>query len=84
MRQYLVESPHTKSECIAALTLVQAAGYLTHFKWGCPDGIHCGWAIIEADNKSEALLTVPSLIRKKAHVTPIVEFASKEIDIMHE
>jgi hypothetical protein len=84
MRQYIIESPHTKDECIAALTLVESAGYLTHFKWGCPDGTHCGWAMIEAENENEALLSVPTLIRKKARITPIVEYTSKEIDMMHE
>ncbi len=84
MQQYLIESPHTKEECRAAIEMVQAAGYLTHFKWGCPDGEHCAWAIISADNAEEARLSVPTLLRKKARVVPIVNFHSKEVDMMFE
>ncbi len=84
MQQYIVESPHNEEECRAAIEMVQAAGYLRHFKWGCPDGEHCGWAIIEADNADEALLSVPSLIRRKARVVQIVDFNSKEVDMMFE
>jgi hypothetical protein len=84
MKQFIVESPHDIDECRAAIEMVQAAGYLRNFKWGCPDGKHCGWAIIDAESTGEALLSVPSLIRRKARVTPIVNFSSKEVERMFE
>ena len=38
---------------LAALKEVLAIGYLTHFDWGCKDGEHTGWAILEAGSKAE-------------------------------
>ncbi len=34
---------------------IYAMGYLYHFEWGCPDGVHCAWAIIEAESHAQAL-----------------------------
>ena len=53
---------------------IQAMGYLHHFDWGCPEGIHTGWALIEAENEAEARLAVPSLVRRKARIVKVSKF----------
>lgn len=53
---------------------IQAMGYLHHFDWGCESGVHSGWAIIEAENETEARLAVPSLVRRKARVVKLTKF----------
>lgn len=83
MEKYLVVSPHTDEDCLKALQQIEAAGYLTHFDWGCEDGDHTGWAIIEAESKSQALMVVPSAQRPKAHAVRIVKFSSEEVRGMH-
>jgi hypothetical protein len=60
-----------------------AAGYLTHFYWGCKSGQHCGWAIIEADSEKEALMVVPSLVRNKARVVKLIKFDPDEVRSLH-
>ncbi len=53
---------------------IYAMGYLFHFDWGCKDGVHSGWAIIEAENVAEARLAVPPMIRNKARVVQLNKF----------
>jgi hypothetical protein len=53
---------------------VYAMGYLHHFDWGCEEGVHSGWAIIEAENETEARLAVPSIVRRKARIIKVTKF----------
>ena len=82
MDRYLVVSPHTEGDCTKALQLVEATGYITHFDWGCKDGVHTGWAIVEADNRSEAVMSVPSLVRPMAHAVKLTKFSPDEVRSM--
>ena len=83
MNRYLVESPHTAEECLHALDLVVAAGHITHFDWGCESGEHTGWAVLEAENEAEALLSVPALLRNKARAILLTKFTPEIIQSFH-
>lgn len=74
MDRYLIETPHTEQTCRELGDLLAAAGYLNHFDWGCTVGVHCGWAVIPAENDAQAKLVVPSLVRDRARVVKIVKF----------
>ncbi len=50
------------------------AGYLHHFEWGCKDGVHSAWAIIEAENREHARQIVPWMVRDKARIVKLVKF----------
>ncbi len=84
MDKYLVESDHSTEDCLLILDMVQAQGYLTHYEWGCKDGVHIGWAIVEAESKEEAMLSVPSLIRNKARVVKLNKFTPGDLVLLHE
>jgi hypothetical protein len=86
MDRFLVESPHTEHDCKLAVKLVQSMGYLHNFDWGCRDGIHTGWAIIEAENTSQALGIVPAVLRDKARAIRLSKFEPEIVDkwITHE
>ena len=83
MDRYIVISPHTVEDCVKALQRVEAAGYITHFDWGCKGGEHTGWTIIEADNAAEALMVVPSLERAKARAVKLTKFAPGDVKGAH-
>ncbi len=83
MDRFLVISPHTAEDCKNVLRLTLAAGSLTHFDWGCKDGVHTGWAIIEADNAEEAMLSVPTTSRHLASVVKITKYTPEQIEKMH-
>ena len=83
MDRYLVESAHTAEDCSHALKQVEALGFLTHFEWGCKAGVHSGFAIIEAENEAQALMVVPSLVRREARVVKLTRFTPEMLVASH-
>ena len=83
MKRFLVISHHTGEDCVKALKETLAIGYLTHFDWGCKDGIHTGWAILEAEDKNQAMLSVPTFLRSKAQVVQLYRFDADKVAAMH-
>jgi hypothetical protein len=84
MNRYLIESEHTKEDCVRVLDLIVASGYITHYDWGCETGVHTGWVIVEADSEEEALLSVPSIIRSKARAIKLNKFTPQIIESFHK
>ena len=80
MNRFLVESPHTIHDCKLAVKLVQSMGYLNNFDWGCEDGVHTGWAVIEAENAVQALGVVPAIVRNKARAVKLCKFETAMVD----
>jgi hypothetical protein len=83
MPKYLIETPHTERDCRMLIDQIHAAGYLHHFDWGCEDGVHCGWAILEAEDKSQAMLAIPALARPEAQVVRLTKFTRAGAKDMH-
>ena len=83
---YLIESPHSKDECLQALDEVLARGprFLAQFDWGCMAGQHIGWATVEADSESEARSMVPTVVRSKARIVPVSKFTPEQIKSFHQ
>ena len=84
MKRFLVVSHHTGEECVKALKEALAIGYLTHFDWGCKDGVHTGWAILEAEDKNQAMLSIPTFLRGKGQVVELTKFKADKVQAMHE
>lgn len=74
MNRYLIETPHTASECLDLIKVLNAQGYLWNFDWGCEGGIHRGLAIIDAENEATARLPVPPLVRPRARIIKLNKF----------
>lgn len=83
MDRYLIETPHTDEECLGLLEQILAAGYLHNFDWGCTDGDHTGWAIVEAENLEQAKLAVPTMVRAKARVVRLNKFTDEDVQRLH-
>ena len=79
MPNFLVVSPHTEEDCSKVVKLTLAIGYLTHFHWGCKVGEHTAWAMIEAENEKEALLSVPTVVRDKSKAIQIIQFNPNDV-----
>lgn len=84
MDRYLIETPHTAQDCHSLVEQIRAAGYLYNFDWGCKSGVHCGWAIIEAESEQQAQMVVPSTVRSKARVIKLNRFDPVEDAAVHE
>lgn len=83
MPKYIVISNHTREKCVKALQETLAIGYLTHFQWGCKDNVHTGWAIIEAEDKAQAMMSVPTFLREEAKVVLLTEYDPEKVRKMH-
>jgi len=79
MQKFMIISPHTHEECTGVVKQTLAIGYLTHFWWGCKSGDHTGYAMIEANNADEALLSIPTMIRKKGKAIGLVQFDPEKV-----
>ena len=53
---------------------------MTHADWGCKDGNHKAWLVLEADSKDEARFVVPAQFRNEARITRLAKFTIEEID----
>lgn len=89
MARYLIEVPHDekKEECARAIHFFLTTGshFMTHAEWGCHDGVHKGWIIVEADSKEAARDMVPGRFRQDATIVGLNKFTVQEMDaILHE
>jgi hypothetical protein len=81
MDRYLIESPHDPEDCDRIAREIHAAGFLHYFEWGCHDGVHAGWAIIETDSAEHARQIVPWQVRDKARIVRLEKF--ELVDPLH-
>lgn len=84
--KYLIESPHTKEECLRELDEFSAKSEKTlgQFYWGCGKGDHTGYAIVDARDINEARNLVPDFTRDKAKVVELTQFSPDQIRSMHK
>jgi hypothetical protein len=86
MPRFLIEVPHSSEQvaCIHAVHALLSAGshYITHADWGCMDGVHKAWLIVETDCKDDALCIVPPAFRSDATVIGLTKFSLQEAEDM--
>jgi len=84
LARYLIEVSHEADEkaCAVAIEILLRTGshYLTNAEWGCMDGDHRGWIIVEADSREEARSVLPPLYRPQARIVKLNRFSLDEID----
>jgi len=84
MARYLIEVPHEPEveACARVVKVFLATGshVLTHADWGCLDGVHSAWIIVEADSKDEARYMVPPALRTDARITGLNKFTMEQVD----
>ena len=84
MARFLIEVPHEadKVECARAVQILLSTGshFLTHAEWGCLDGEHKGWMILELENKQEARSVLPPAYRSQAKIVELNKFTMEEIE----
>ena len=84
MPRFLIEHSHDPAELACARVvkfyLESGSHLLSHADWGCKDGVHSVWYIVEVDTKDEARLTVPVPFRAQAKIVALNYFTLAEID----
>lgn len=84
MEKFLIEVPHggDKASCVRAIQIFLRSGshFVTNAEWGCMDGDHKAWMIVETENKAEAKRILPPGYRPEAKITRLHKFTREEID----
>jgi hypothetical protein len=84
MAKYMIEVPHepTKIECDRSISIFLHSGshFLTHADWGCKDGVHKAWFIMEAENRDEVITIVPPAYRSRATIIQLNQFRLEDIE----
>jgi hypothetical protein len=84
MHRYLIEVPHSEDKLACARViktfLETGSHYLTKADWGCGDGIHKAWLVVEAEDRDEARWIVPPPYRDDARIIKLVCFSMEEVD----
>ena len=84
MSKYLIEVPHAddQGECIRVVHIFLSTGshFLSNAEWGCPDGEHKAWMIVDVLNKEDARTILPPAFRNQAKITRINKFTLDQIE----
>jgi hypothetical protein len=84
MAKFLIEVPHEEETvaCARAIKVLLETGshFLTHADFGCRDGVHKGWIMVDADSKDEARMMLPVAYRRQASVVELCKFGVGELD----
>jgi hypothetical protein len=84
MARFLIEIPHETEPvaCARAVQVLFATGshYLTNADFGCMDGEHKGWLIVEVETKEEARSILPPVFRPQAKIVKLNKFTADELD----
>jgi hypothetical protein len=83
MARFFVEVPHegTKEACDRAIKMFLETGshFMTNADWGCFDGEHKAWFIMETDNKDTVLQILPPDFRRSAKIILLKKFSRQDI-----
>jgi hypothetical protein len=84
MARFLIEVPHDEevSSCMQVVQTFMQTGshFLSKADWGCADGEHKAWIIVEVDSREEALGILPPVFRSAAKIIELNKFKMEDID----
>jgi len=84
--RFLIEVPHEASPvaCIRAIETILKSGshFMTKADWGCKDGEHKAWIIVDVDSKDEARAIVPPAFRSQARIVQLNAFSLEDVEAM--
>jgi len=84
MPRFLIEVPHEEEiiACARAVEIFLKTGshFLTKADWGCKDGVHKAWIIVDVENRDEARAILPPGYREQATIVQLNKFTLEEIE----
>ena len=82
--RFLIEVPHEKTPtaCAQAVDVFLRTGshFLSRADWGCKDGVHKAWMLVDVDSKDEARGILPPFPRLQAKIMQLNTFTIAEIE----
>ena len=84
MARFLIEVQH-EPEALACANIVKlflttGSHLLAQADWGCMDGNHSAWLIVDVESKEEALQIVPPALRPQARIIGLNKFSVDQIN----
>ena len=78
----VVEHDHPAVDCerFVQVFLQTGSHFLTNADWGCMDGEHKAWLILEAESKEQARTCLPTFYHSQATIIKLNKFKLEEID----
>lgn len=84
MAKFLIEVPHESETvaCARAVKVLLESGshFLTQADYGCEDGVHKAWILVDVDSKDDARQILPPVYRRQATIVRLCKFGIKELD----
>ena len=84
MPRFLIEVPHDNESVacsrVVHVFLTSGSHFLTRADWGCRDGVHKAWMIVDVDSKEEARAIVPPAFRAEAKIVRLNSFELEAIE----
>src|SRR6185436_5678018 len=83
MAKFLIEVPH-QSDRMACRRVVEAflssgSHFVANADWGCRDGDHRAWIVVDLASKEEAMAIVPPICRSQAKVVALNSFTLRDL-----
>ena len=86
MPRFFIEVPHPSdvTECTRTVEIFlrTRSHFLTRAEWGCMDGEHKAWMIVEVDSKDEARGIIPPAYRSSARIVQLNSFSLDQVPAM--
>ncbi len=84
MAKILIEVPHEAEQraCALAIDVLFKTGshWLMNADFGCIDGEHKAWVIVDVDSKEEARRILPPIYRSRAKIVKLNKFSAEDIE----
>jgi hypothetical protein len=84
MSRFLIEVPHgsERTACLRAVQAFLSSGshFVANADWGCRDGDHRAWILVDVASKEEARAIVPPVFRSQAKIVALNSFTLREIE----
>ena len=65
---------------VVEIFLKTGSHFVTHTDWGCMDGIHSAWMVVEVASKEEARMVVPPPFRSQAKIVGLNKFNLEQVE----
>lgn len=83
MPRFLIEIKHSDDVegCVRSLDAIvnQGSHLVTHAEFGCADGVHSGWLIVDVEDRETACQIIPPSFREDSRVVELRTWTKDEI-----
>jgi len=84
--RFLIEVDHDAhvGACAKAAKLLLSSGshFLTHADFGCNDGVHAAWIVVDVEGREAARAILPPGLRADARIVGLNKFSIEELDLL--